>query len=213
MNGAAVGVTSRGMTTFLLILQALIGAALVGVILMQQSEGGGLGMGGSPSGLMSARGAADFLTRATAVLASIFVALSIVQAVLATRTNAPVIDTSLARPASGAPTGATPPPAPTLPADPLASPGVVPPSPPASPSATVPSASVRPAPTPAASVPPRATVTRERATSEQPRRERTPAVSNERPAPARGTAPLSAPAATSPATTPATGASDGGNAN
>ena len=37
---------------------------------MQRSEGGGLGMGGSPSGLMSARGAADFLTRATAVLAT-----------------------------------------------------------------------------------------------------------------------------------------------
>ena len=36
---------------------------LVGVILMQRSEGGGLGMGGSPSGLMSARGAADFMTR------------------------------------------------------------------------------------------------------------------------------------------------------
>ena len=43
----------------------MIAAALVGVILMQRSEGGGLGMGGSPSGLMSARGAADFLTRST----------------------------------------------------------------------------------------------------------------------------------------------------
>lgn len=98
------------MTTFLLVLQALIGAALVGVILMQQSEGGGLGMGGSPSGLMSARGAADFLTRATTVLASLFVALSIIQAVRATRIAAPTIDTSLARPASAAPaSGAIPP--------------------------------------------------------------------------------------------------------
>ena len=54
---------------FLTIIQALVAAALVGVILMQRSEGGGLGVGGgNPSGLMSARGAADFLTRSTAIL-------------------------------------------------------------------------------------------------------------------------------------------------
>ena len=62
---------------FLTVVQALIAASLVGVILMQRSEGGGLGVGGSPAGLMSARGAADFLTRATAVLATLFVVLSI----------------------------------------------------------------------------------------------------------------------------------------
>src|SRR3546814_13384903 len=71
------------MFTFLLVLQAIVGAALVTVILMQRSEGGGLGMGGSPSGLMSARGAADFLSRATAVLAGLFVLLSIGLATLA----------------------------------------------------------------------------------------------------------------------------------
>ena len=54
------------MFTFLLILQTIVAASLVGVILMQRSEGGGLGVGGNSSGLMSARGAADFLTRATA---------------------------------------------------------------------------------------------------------------------------------------------------
>ena len=43
---------------FLLVVQAVVAAALVGVILMQRSEGGGLGIGGSPSGMMSARGAA-----------------------------------------------------------------------------------------------------------------------------------------------------------
>ena len=70
---------------FLTVVQALIAAALVGVILMQRSEGGGLGMGGggSPGGLMSARGAADFMTRATAILAILFVALSIVLAAVA----------------------------------------------------------------------------------------------------------------------------------
>ncbi len=69
---------------FLTVIQGLVAAALVGVVLMQRSEGGGLGMGGGggPTGLMSARGAADFLTRATAVLATIFVALSIVLAAI-----------------------------------------------------------------------------------------------------------------------------------
>lgn len=83
---------------FLTVVQALVAAALVGVILMQKSEGGGLGVGGSPSGLMSARGAADFLTRATATLATIFVVLSIVLAVIAVgTTSGRNIDTSLDR--------------------------------------------------------------------------------------------------------------------
>jgi preprotein translocase subunit SecG len=71
------------MFLFLTVVQALIAAALVGVILIQRSEGGGLGVGGSPSGIMSARGAADFLTRTTAILAVLFVLLSIVLAALA----------------------------------------------------------------------------------------------------------------------------------
>lgn len=82
--------------TFILVVQAIIAAALVTVILMQRSEGGGLGMGGSPSGFMSARGAADFLTRATTVLATIFVGLSVVLAfIAATRHSASTVDTSL----------------------------------------------------------------------------------------------------------------------
>jgi preprotein translocase subunit SecG len=86
------------MFTFLLILQSLIAASMVAVILMQRSEGGGLGVGGSPSGLMSARGAADFLTRATAVLATLFVTLSILLAGLASYERAPTqIDPNLAR--------------------------------------------------------------------------------------------------------------------
>ncbi len=97
------------MFTFLLIVHALIAGSLVIVILMQRSEGGGLGMGGSPSGLMSARGAADFLTRATTILATLFVASSIFLAVLATVSSAPSkIDTSLARPAAPASTTGAP---------------------------------------------------------------------------------------------------------
>lgn len=91
------------MLIFLLVLHAIIAACLVTVILMQKSEGGGLGMGGSPSGLMSARGAADFLTRATAVLASLFVLLSIIMAVLAATSHDKSIDTSLARKPSAPP--------------------------------------------------------------------------------------------------------------
>lgn len=83
---------------FLTIVQALVAAALVGAILMQQSEGGGLGVGGSPSGLMSARGAANFMTRATGFLAVLFVVLSIILAALAVETTqGSEIDTSLDR--------------------------------------------------------------------------------------------------------------------
>ena len=85
------------MFAFLLIVQTLIASSLVGVILMQRSEGGGLGVGGSSSGFMTARGAADFLTRSTAVLGGMFIVLSIVMAAIAGATRQPTkIDTSLA---------------------------------------------------------------------------------------------------------------------
>ncbi|RYY26440.1 MAG: preprotein translocase subunit SecG [Sphingomonadales bacterium] len=85
------------MFTFLLVVHAIIAALLVIVILMQKSEGGGLTTGGSPSGLMSARGAADFLTRSTAVLATLFVGMSIVLAVIASTRGSSAIDTTLQR--------------------------------------------------------------------------------------------------------------------
>jgi preprotein translocase subunit SecG len=86
------------MFSFLLIVQALIAVSLVGTILMQRSEGGGLGVGGSSSGFMTARGAADFLTRSTAVLGAMFIILSIVMAAIAGATRQPTkIDTSLAK--------------------------------------------------------------------------------------------------------------------
>src|SRR5512139_2762327 len=86
------------MFTFLLIVQTLVAAALVAVILMQRSEGGGLGVGGSSAGLMTARGAADFLTRATSILGGLFIFLSIALAAIAGVTReAPTVDTSLAK--------------------------------------------------------------------------------------------------------------------
>ena len=91
------------MFLFLTVVQAIVAAMLVGIILMQKSEGGGLGVGGSPSGMMSARGAADLLTRTTTFLAILFVVLSITLAVLAASEGKPeAIDQSL-EPASSAP--------------------------------------------------------------------------------------------------------------
>ena len=106
---------------FLTVIQALVAAALVFVILIQRSEGGGLGVGGSPGGLMSARGAANFLTRLTTILATLFVILSIVLAAVAVSASSGAkVDTSLKR---GAPAGAVPN------ADPLAGVGGAPAAP------------------------------------------------------------------------------------
>lgn len=87
---------------FLTVIQAIIAAALVGVVLMQRSEGGGLGIGGNPSGALGARGAADFLTRATKWLAIAFVAMSITLAAVAVEMQGgDVIETTLDRNAGG----------------------------------------------------------------------------------------------------------------
>lgn len=92
-----------GLFHFLLVVFAVVAAALVGVILMQRSEGGGLGMGGSPSGLMSARGAGDFLTRTTAILATLFVGLAIAMAFVSAKRGAPSgVDETLERAAPAA---------------------------------------------------------------------------------------------------------------
>jgi preprotein translocase subunit SecG len=105
---------------FLTVIQAIVAAALVGVVLMQRSEGGGLGIGSSPGGAFGARGAADFLTRTTKWLAVAFVALSIVLAALAAReSSVGNVSTTLDRsaPAAGKPDLlADPVPAPAQPA-------------------------------------------------------------------------------------------------
>jgi len=116
------------MFTFLLIVQTLVAASLVAVILMQRSEGGGLGVGGSSAGLMTARGAADFLTRATAVLGGLFIVLSILLAAIAgVSRESTTVDTSLVKeqpfqPVGQAPAAPASPPAgnETAPAVPLA---------------------------------------------------------------------------------------------
>jgi len=72
------------METVILVIHMLIAVALVGLILIQKSEGGGLGIGGGTmGGMMTARGSANLLTRSTAILAGLFFATSIVLAVMA----------------------------------------------------------------------------------------------------------------------------------
>jgi preprotein translocase subunit SecG len=92
------------MITVLLILHLMIAASLVGVVLLQKSEGGALGIGGG-GGFMTGRGAANFLTRVTAGLAAAFFATSMLLTLLATRTERPpsVFDAPPAVPAKSAP--------------------------------------------------------------------------------------------------------------
>lgn len=65
------------MANVLIVAHLLIVVALIGVILLQRSEGGGLGMGSNSNGLMSVRGSANLLTRTTAILAALFFATSV----------------------------------------------------------------------------------------------------------------------------------------
>jgi len=71
------------MATVLLVIHLMIAAALCGVVLLQRSEGGALGIGGGGGGFMTGRGTANLLTRATAILAGLFFLTSIGLTVLA----------------------------------------------------------------------------------------------------------------------------------
>ena len=75
------------MQTLLLVAELLIAIALIFFVLLQRSEGGALGIGGGGSmgGLFTARGAADTLTRTTAILAVLFFATCIALNLLALR--------------------------------------------------------------------------------------------------------------------------------
>ncbi len=85
------------MITVLLVVHILIAVAMVGVVLMQKSEGGALGIGGGGGGggFMSIRGTANLLTRTTGILAGCFFATSIILALMAGthRKPASIVDT------------------------------------------------------------------------------------------------------------------------
>jgi preprotein translocase subunit SecG len=69
----------------LLTAQIIVSLALIGVVLLQRSEGGGFVGGGSPSGMMSVRGAGDLLTRTTWILGAAFFTISLLLTILAGR--------------------------------------------------------------------------------------------------------------------------------
>src|SRR5712692_3022323 len=78
------------MLILLFVVHVLIALALIGVVMLQKSEGGALGMGGGGmSGFMTGRSTANLLTRTTAILAAVFFLTSITLALLAGGSRAP----------------------------------------------------------------------------------------------------------------------------
>jgi preprotein translocase subunit SecG len=117
------------MTTVLLIIHLFVTLALIGVVLIQRSEGGGLGIGSSQGmgSFMSGRGTANLLTRTTAILATIFMVLSLALALLSrgTSVTTSILDTPppASAPARSGSSPTTPTPAPaTAPATPAPAP-------------------------------------------------------------------------------------------
>ena len=76
------------MLGLLLTLQIIVSVCLAGVVLLQRSEGGALGMGGGSSNFMTARGAGDLLTRTTWILGTAFFILSLALTVVTGREKA-----------------------------------------------------------------------------------------------------------------------------
>jgi preprotein translocase subunit SecG len=101
------------MQTVIIVIHLLIVLTMIGLVLLQRSEGGGLGMGGG--GFMSARGTANLLSRSTAYLAAAFFTTSLILSILAGYSRAP---TSIIN--TGAPAGPSVP-APGGPVAPLGS--------------------------------------------------------------------------------------------
>ncbi len=143
------------METVLIVIHLMVVLALVGVVLLQRSEGGGLGIGGG-SGFMTARGAANALTRATAILAAAFFVTSLTLSIIARYSEKPIdiLDRVPAESGNGVlnqlpgTTAPTPPSGNTAPAapsgngaattPPAAAPATAPATPPATDSATPP---------------------------------------------------------------------------
>jgi preprotein translocase subunit SecG len=152
--------TNAAMVAVLLTIHILVCVAMIGVILLQRSEGGGLGLGtgGGVGGLMTGRGAANALTRTTVIFAAIFISTSIALALVAKQRGPNVLapantgttlpTTTLPGPATGTKLlpGAPPPPATDSapPAQPQPSATPVPATP-----APAPASGAQPAPQPA----------------------------------------------------------------
>src|SRR6266850_5314149 len=126
------------MIIVLFVIHVLIAIGLVGVVMLQKSEGGALGMGGGGmSGFMTGRSTANLLTRTTAILAALFFATSILLVTLSNYARAP---RSLVDEGGPPPTSPLSPGAPILPTAP-------------SPATPTPAAPAQPAPPPGPSAP------------------------------------------------------------
>jgi len=92
------------MQQVIIVIHLMLVLALIGVVLLQKSEGGGLGIG-STGGFMSSRGTANVLTRATAILAALFFATSLLLSILAGMNRKPtsILGGSSSAPAPTAP--------------------------------------------------------------------------------------------------------------
>jgi len=106
----------------LLTLNIIVCLGLIGVVLLQRSEGGALGMGGGPTGFMSARGAGDLLTKTTWILFSAFLIISLALTILSGRQSASSSITSKLKIDAVDPAGLTIPTAPAAPAAPATTP-------------------------------------------------------------------------------------------
>ena len=92
------------MQTVIIVIHLMIVATLIATVLLQKSEGGGLGMGGG-AGFMSSRGTANLLSRTTAILAAGFFLTSLVLSWLASYDRKPssILPTTQSQPAGGVP--------------------------------------------------------------------------------------------------------------
>jgi preprotein translocase subunit SecG len=107
------------MATVLLVIHLFVTLALIGVVLLQRSEGGGLGIGSSQGmgSFMTGRGTANLLTRTTAVLGTAFFVLSLALALLGRGTGlrGSILDAAPPPPAATAPAAPATPAAPSVP--------------------------------------------------------------------------------------------------
>jgi preprotein translocase subunit SecG len=112
----AYGIEITTMMIVVLVVHVMIAATMIGVVLIQKSEGGGLGIGGGGgmSGFMTGRSTANLLTRTTAILFACFMGTSILLAVLHARehgANGSIFDAIPVAPAEPAPPPQQPDPA------------------------------------------------------------------------------------------------------
>jgi preprotein translocase subunit SecG len=111
------------MQLVVLIIHLFLAVALIGVVLMQRSEGGALGIGGGSggggmSGFLTGRATANLLTRATAVIAALFIGTSMLLAIMASSGKPAPSEVINPRPAPSAPAKPAPSKTPTKPAAP-----------------------------------------------------------------------------------------------